>query len=91
MAGASIEHILRDVYLGWLLWSAHANGASMFFIAVYLHMFRSIAVCSTSSPREMVWCIGVIIVLLMIATAFPMGWLCTSMRSNEFLGCHGYN
>ncbi len=70
MAGASIEHILRDVYLGWLLWSAHANGASMFFIAVYLHMFRSIAVCSTSSPREMVWCIGVIIVLLMIATAF---------------------
>lgn len=52
LAAASIEHILRDVFLGWLIWSMHANGASMFFIAVYSHMFRGLAVSSTSSPRE---------------------------------------
>ena len=66
----SVEHIMRDVEGGWLLRYMHANGASMFFVAVYLHMFRSLYYGSYASPRELVWCSGVIILLLMIITAF---------------------
>jgi ubiquinol-cytochrome c reductase cytochrome b subunit len=61
---------MRDVEGGWLLRYAHANGASMFFIIVYMHMFRGLYYGSYASPREAVWCIGVIILLLMIITAF---------------------
>jgi len=70
LAFLSVEHIMRDVEGGWLLRYMHANGASMFFIVVYLHMFRSLYYCSYASPREAVWCIGIIILLLMIITAF---------------------
>jgi ubiquinol-cytochrome c reductase cytochrome b subunit len=70
LAFLSVEHIMRDVEGGWLLRYMHANGASMFFIVVYLHMFRGLYYGSYASPRELLWCIGVIILLLMIITAF---------------------
>ena len=70
LAFLSVEHIMRDVEGGWLLRYMHANGASMFFIVVYLHMFRGLYYGSYTSPRELLWCIGVIILLLMIITAF---------------------
>jgi ubiquinol-cytochrome c reductase cytochrome b subunit len=70
MAFLSVEHIMRDVEGGWFLRYMHANGASMFFIVVYLHIFRGLYYGSYASPRELVWCVGVIILLLMILTAF---------------------
>ena len=70
LAFVSVEHIMRDVEGGWLLRYMHANGASMFFIVVYVHMFRGLYYGSYASPRELVWCLGVIIFLLMILTAF---------------------
>ena len=57
----SVENIMRDVNYGWLLRYMHANGASMFFIAVYLHMFRGLYYGSYKAPREILWIIGVII------------------------------
>ena len=73
-AFASVEHILRDVNYGWLLRSLHSNGASMFFLAVYIHMFRGLYYGSYKAPREVLWILGVIIYLLMMATAF-MGYV----------------
>src|ERR1700712_4280065 len=70
LAFISVEHIMRDVSYGWLLRYVHANGASMFFIIVYMHMFRGLYYSSYSYPREIVWCSGVIIYLLMMATGF---------------------
>jgi ubiquinol-cytochrome c reductase cytochrome b subunit len=70
LAFASVEHIMRDVEGGWLLRYLHANGASMFFIVVYLHMFKGLYYGSYASPREALWCLGVVILLLMIVTAF---------------------
>jgi ubiquinol-cytochrome c reductase cytochrome b subunit len=70
LAFVSVEHIMRDVEGGWFLRYMHANGASMFFIVVYLHMFRGLYYGSYASPRELLWCLGVIILLLMIVTAF---------------------
>jgi ubiquinol-cytochrome c reductase cytochrome b subunit len=70
LAFNSVEHIMRDVEGGWLLRYMHANGASMFFIVVYLHIFRGLYYASYDSPREFVWCLGVVIFLLMIVTAF---------------------
>ncbi|HEY4848178.1 MAG TPA: cytochrome b N-terminal domain-containing protein [Methylocella sp.] len=70
LAFASIEHIMRDVNYGWLLRYAHANGASMFFLALYIHMFRGMYYGSYKAPREVLWLLGVIIFLLAIATAF---------------------
>ena len=70
----SVEHIMRDVNYGWLLRYLHANGASMFFIAVYIHMFRGLYYGSYKAPREILWILGVIIFLLMMATAF-MGYV----------------
>jgi quinol-cytochrome oxidoreductase complex cytochrome b subunit len=70
LAFASVEHIMRDVNYGWLLRYAHANGASMFFIALYIHMFRGMYYGSYKEPREVLWLLGVIIYLLAIATAF---------------------
>jgi ubiquinol-cytochrome c reductase cytochrome b subunit len=66
----SVEHIIRDVYGGWLLRYMHANGASFFFIVAYLHILRSLYYGSYISPRELVWIIGVAILLLIITTAF---------------------
>ncbi|HWK34769.1 cytochrome b/b6 [Sphingomonas sp.] len=70
----SVEHIMRDVNSGWLLRYAHANGASMFFIVVYTHIARGLYYGSYKAPREMVWLLGVVIFLLMMATAF-MGYV----------------
>jgi ubiquinol-cytochrome c reductase cytochrome b subunit len=70
----SVEHIMRDVNWGWLLRYAHANGASFFFIVVYIHIFRGLYFSSYKAPREMVWLLGVVIFLLMMATAF-MGYV----------------
>jgi len=66
----SVEHIMRDVNYGWLLRYMHANGASMFFVAVYIHMFRALYYGSYKAPREILYILGVIIYLLMMATAF---------------------
>jgi quinol-cytochrome oxidoreductase complex cytochrome b subunit len=65
---------MRDVNYGWLLRYAHANGASMFFIVVYIHMFRGLYYGSYKAPRELLWMLGVVILLLMMATAF-MGYV----------------
>ena len=74
LAFGSVEHIMRDVNYGWLLRYVHANGASMFFLAVYIHIFRSLYYGSYKAPREMIWIIGMIIYFLMMATAF-MGYV----------------
>ncbi|WP_300577924.1 cytochrome b/b6 [Phenylobacterium sp.] len=73
-AFASVERIMRDVNYGWLVRYMHANGASMFFIAVYIHMFRGLYYGSYKAPREVLWILGCIIYLLMMATAF-MGYV----------------
>ena len=74
MAFESVEHIMRDVNYGWLIRYIHANGASMFFLAVYIHIFRSLFYGSYKAPREIIWIIGIIIYLLMMAAAF-MGYV----------------
>ena len=70
----SVEHIMRNVNYGWLLRYTHANGASMFFIVVYIHIFRSLYYGSYICPRQILWFIGVIIFFLMIIIAF-MGYV----------------
>ncbi len=74
LAMSSIEHIMRDVNYGWLLRYLHANGASMFFLAVYIHILRGLYYGSYKEPREVLWILGVIIFLLMMAAAF-MGYV----------------
>ncbi|MDR3467799.1 MAG: cytochrome c1 [Xanthobacteraceae bacterium] len=74
LAFKSVEAIVRDVNYGWLLRYLHSNGASMFFIAVYIHMFRGLYYGSYKEPREVLWILGVIIYLLMMATGF-MGYV----------------
>jgi quinol-cytochrome oxidoreductase complex cytochrome b subunit len=74
MAFDSVERIMRDVNFGWLLRYAHSNGASMFFIVVYIHIFRGLYYGSYKTPRELLWMLGVVILLLMMATAF-MGYV----------------
>ncbi len=74
MAFNSVEHIMRDVNWGWMIRYMHANGASMFFIAVYIHIFRGLYYGSYKEPREVLWILGVVIFLLMMATAF-MGYV----------------
>ncbi len=73
-AFGSVEHIMRDVNGGWLLRYMHANGASFFFIAVYIHVFRGMFYGSYKEPRELLWILGVLIMLIMMATAF-MGYV----------------
>jgi quinol-cytochrome oxidoreductase complex cytochrome b subunit len=70
----SVESIMRDVNGGWLIRYIHMNGASMFFIVVYAHMARGLYYGSYKAPRELLWMIGVVILLLMMATAF-MGYV----------------
>jgi len=74
LAFLSVEHIMRDVNGGWLLRYIHANGASMFFIVVYIHIGRGLYYGSYLAPRAFVWILGVVILLLMMATAF-MGYV----------------
>ena len=66
----SVQHQMRDVPNGWLLRYLHANGASLFFIVVYMHQFRALYYTSYAQPREFVWLVGVVIQLVMILTAF---------------------
>ncbi len=73
-AFASVEYIMRDVQWGWLLRFIHSTGASMFFVVVYLHMFRSLMYGSYRKPRELLWIIGMVIYLALMAEAF-MGYL----------------
>jgi quinol-cytochrome oxidoreductase complex cytochrome b subunit len=73
-AFTSVERIMRDVNWGWLVRYIHMNGASMFFIVVYIHIFRGLYYGSYKQPRELLWMLGVTILLLMMATAF-MGYV----------------
>ena len=73
-AFASVERIMRDVDFGWLIRYIHMNGASFFFIVVYIHIFRGLYYGSYKAPRELLWILGVVILLLMMATAF-MGYV----------------
>lgn len=70
----SVEYIMRNVNYGWFMRYLHANGATMFFIVVYIHIFRGLYYGSYKSPRELLWILGVVILLLMMATAF-MGYV----------------
>ena len=70
LAFSSVEYIMRDVNNGWLIRYIHANGASMFFIVVYAHIGRGLYYGSYMAPRELLWCSGVIVLLLMMGTAF---------------------
>ena len=74
LAFASVQHIMRDVNYGWLIRYVHQNGASMFFIVTYIHIFRGLYYGSYKAPRELLWMLGVAILLLMMATAF-MGYV----------------
>ncbi len=74
LAFNSVEHIMRDVNAGWLLRYLHLNGASMFFAAAYIHTARGLYYGSYKAPREVLWLLGIIILLLMMATAF-MGYV----------------
>ena len=70
----SVERIMRDVNYGWLIRYLHMNGASMFFIVTFIHMFRGLYYGSYKAPRELLWILGVVILLIMMATAF-MGYV----------------
>jgi ubiquinol-cytochrome c reductase cytochrome b subunit len=74
LAFNSVEHIMRDVNQGWLLRYSHQSGASFFFIVTYIHIFRGLFFGSYKAPREIVWHLGLVILLLMMATAF-MGYV----------------
>jgi len=74
LAFDSVQHIMRDVNYGWLIRYVHQNGASMFFIVTYIHIFRGLYYGSYKAPRELLWILGVVIMLLMMATAF-MGYV----------------
>jgi ubiquinol-cytochrome c reductase cytochrome b subunit len=74
LAFDSVERIMRDVNYGWLMRYIHMNGASMFFIVTYIHIFRGLYFGSYKEPRELLWMLGVVILLLMMATAF-MGYV----------------
>src|SRR5271157_4671618 len=74
LAFDSVERIMRDVNYGWLVRYVHMNGGSMFFAIVYIHLFRGLYYGSYKTPRELLWILGVIILLLLIATAF-MGYV----------------
>ena len=74
LAFDSVEHIMRDVNYGWLVRYMHANGASMFFLVVFIHIFRGLYYGSYKAPREILWWLGIVILLLMMASAF-MGYV----------------
>ena len=74
LAFGSVQHIMRDVNYGWLIRYVHQNGGSMFFIVTYIHIFRGMYYGSYKAPRELLWMLGVVILILMMATAF-MGYV----------------
>ena len=83
LAFASVEHIMRDVNNGWLVRYIHANGASMFFITIYVHMFKNLYYGSYAHPRAALWCSGVIIFNY---SAYSIFRICFTMGSNESVG-----
>ena len=85
----SNQLIMRDVNAGWLLRYAHMNGASFFFIVTYIHIFRGLYYGSYKAPRELVWMLGLVIYLLMMATAF-MGYV-LPVGTDELLGRAGHH
>lgn len=90
LAFASVEHIMRDVNMGWAIRYAHANTASFFFIFVYLHIGRGLYYGSYRSPRTLPWVIGVIILVLMMATAF-LGYKHSPKWSTTLNKCNDIN
>ena len=95
LAFNSVEHIMRDVNAGWLIRYIHANGASFFFICMYLHIGKALYYGSYKSPRVLLWTVGVIIFVLTMATAF-MGYTNSSPKSykykyNNKIKLQGYN
>ena len=88
LAFSSVEHIMRDVNGGWILRYVHANGASVFFIILYIHIAKGLYYGSYLYPRQLLWCSGVIIFLLTIATAF--NGVCITLRANVILRCNCY-
>ena len=85
----SVERIMRDVNHGWLLRYIHMNGASFFFIVVYIHIFRGLYYGSYKAPREILWILGVLILITNDGNCFY--GICFTMGSNEFLGSYCYN
>jgi ubiquinol-cytochrome c reductase cytochrome b subunit len=85
----SVERIMRDVNAGWVLRYVHQNGASFFFAIIYIHIFRGLYYGSYKAPREMVWLLGLVIYLLMMATAF-MGYV-LPWGPDELLGRAGHH
>ena len=79
LAFDSVDRIMRDVNYRCLFRYIHMNGASMFFLIVYIHLFRGLYYGSYKYPRELLWMLGVVILLLMMATAF-MGYVCRGGR-----------
>lgn len=90
LAFSSVEHIMRDVNYGWAIRYAHSNGASFFFVCVYLHMARGLYYGSYRSPRILLWTIGVVIFLIMIITAF-MGKQKNSPKLNNNINYNKFN
>ena len=88
LAFDSVEHIMRNVNYGWLIRYIHSNGASMFFLAVFIHMFRGLYYGSYKEPREVIWILGCIIYLLMIVTAFMGGFAVDNPTLNRFFSLH---
>jgi ubiquinol-cytochrome c reductase cytochrome b subunit len=88
LAFYSVEYIMRDVPNGWFIRYVHANGASMFFIVIYCHIFKGIYYGSYMKPRQMLWCSGVIIFFIVNGSSIYR--LCFTVGSNEFLGCNCY-
>ena len=79
--------MMRDVNYGWLIRYTHAVGASLFFLAAYIHLFRGLYYGSYKAPREVLWMIGVAILIVMIATAFD--GIFAGLGPNELLGRDG--
>ena len=69
-AFASVEYIMRDVWGGWVIRYMHSTGGSMFFLVVYLHMFRGLLYGSYRKPRELIWIVGMLIFLCLMAESF---------------------
>lgn len=93
----SIEHIMRDVNYGWLMRNVHANASSLFFLVVYIHVFRGLYYGSYKAPRELLWMLGLIILVLMMMTAFmgyvlpwgQMGYWAATVITNFFSAIPG--
>ncbi|MEE8259204.1 MAG: cytochrome b N-terminal domain-containing protein, partial [Sphingomonadales bacterium] len=98
-AGAfeSVEHIMRNVNYGWLMRYIHSNGSSLFFLVVYIHVFRGLYYGSYKAPRELLWMLGLLILVLMMATAFmgyvlpwgQMGYWAATVITNFFTAIPG--